>query len=143
MGFRDPVQKDQEVSRGSGVQEAFLRTKNKVVGRMIKAWKWRPGAQGGVKVYKWVISFSDMRLQLLSAGGQGSEYRRQGRSEYKVPGGPRPRPRWRDPDGGSEGGPGEGSTVGPGGWKSVGVQIVGAQGPGCRFCRRACHPPIK
>ena len=65
MGFGDPVQKDQEVSRGSGVQEAFLRTKNKVVGRMIKAWEWRPGAQGGVKVYKWAISFSDMRLQLL------------------------------------------------------------------------------
>ena len=32
------------------------------------------------------------------------------------------------PDGGSTGGPGEGSTGGSGGWRSVGVQIVGAQG---------------
>ena len=32
------------------------------------------------------------------------------------------------PDGGSAGGPGEGSTGGSGGWRSVGVQIVGAQG---------------
>ena len=32
------------------------------------------------------------------------------------------------PDGGSTGGPGEGSTGGSGGWRSVWVQIVGAQG---------------